>query len=95
MSTLSDFYEGRQVVCISEKFPHVITTEKDKKSLGKYNPPHPMKGELLIIKEVLGEYLMFDKYNTRESNNWWHYTKFGLPPEEVTIQIKHAERFTF
>jgi hypothetical protein len=69
------FYEGQKVVCISEDFPQIRTTNKDKSELGQQAIQHPKKGETLVIDEMLGVFLRFDKYDT-DSFNWWHNSRF-------------------
>lgn len=89
---MSNFYEGQKVVCISEDFPICRTTNIDKSRIGVQAPTgfHPVKGETLIIDEMLGDFLRFDKYDFSDPNhpyygfNWWHSSRFR-PLEEIGI----------
>jgi len=80
---MSNFYEGQKVVCISESFPVFKTTEEDKSKIGQQAPMHPVKGETLVIDEMLGDFLRFDKYDT-DAFNWWHSSRFR-PLDEFEI----------
>lgn len=81
---MSNFFEGQKVVCISESFPVHTTTLEDKSDIGKQAPIHPVKGEKLIIDEMLGDFLRFSKYDT-DAFNWWHCSRFRpLDEFEVT-----------
>jgi len=87
---MSNFYEGQKVVCISENFPVHTTTEIDKSIIGTQAPTHPIKGETLVIDEMLGDFLRFNKYDTDESFNWWHSTRFK-PLDDIEIIFSHNE----
>ena len=81
---MSNFFEGQKVVCISENFPVHATTLEDKNDIGKQASTRPVKGETLIIDEMLGDFLRFNKYDT-DSFNWWHCSRFRpLDEFEVT-----------
>ena len=67
------FEEGQKVICISNNFPHI---KKYGGSEGATTTPK--KGEILVIDEVLGDFLRFDKYDTYESYNWWMFNRFSL-----------------
>ena len=72
------FNEGQKVVCISEHFPLI-----DKYGgTGKQAVNTPKKGEVLVIDEILGCFLRFDKYDTQESFNWWKDDRFAPISEE-------------
>lgn len=86
---MSRFYEGQKVVCISENFPVEATTETDKSKIGNQAPIHPIKGETLVIDEMLGDFLRFDKYDT-DAFNWWHSTGFR-PIDEIEITTSKRE----
>lgn len=75
--------EGSSVVCISEDFPWI-------KKHGGSGPAkdHPKKGEILIVDEILGEFLRFDKYDTEESFNWWHITRFAPIEEDFESELE-------
>jgi len=83
---MSNYFEGQKVVCISENFPVHATTLEDKSDIGKQAPVHPIKGETLIIDEMLGDFLRFDKYDTY-SFNWWHSSRFR-PIDEIEIKLE-------
>lgn len=68
--------EGDKVVCISENFPLWKTTNEDKSILGSHPNSHPKKDEVLIVDEVLGDFLRFDKYDTEEDFKWWKSDRF-------------------
>ena len=88
---MSNFYEGQKVVCISEIFPVHATTETDKSIIGTQAAFHPKKGETLIIDEILGDFLRFDKYDT-DAFNWWHCSRFRPIDEiQITSQIEELE----
>lgn len=83
------FEEGKKVVCISEDFPVLTTTEIDKSHVGKQAPTHPKLREVLVVDEILGDFLRFDKYDT-DAFNWWHSSRFK-PLDEVSITISITE----
>lgn len=91
--------EGNQVICVSESFPEWKTTSEDKSRIGTIPNLHPTKGEILTVDEVLGEFLRFDKYDTDESVNWWHQSRFRLVEDiddEASIEAivhKHTKNF--
>jgi len=66
------FTEGEKVVCISNDFPIM------KQYGGTENaaPSQPKINEVLVVDEILGDYLNFNKYDSEESYNWWHYSRF-------------------
>jgi len=66
------FSEGQKVICISEDFPLI----KKYGGTGKEAQATPKKDEVLVIDEILGEFLRFDIYDTEESNNWWKDDRF-------------------
>lgn len=71
------FYEGQEVVCINDSFPMVRTTNEDKSNIGQPAEFHPQKNEELIIDEILGPFLRFDKYDSDEFGfQWWHHSAF-------------------
>lgn len=63
--------KGDKVVCINHHFPHI-------KEYGgtEIKQITPKKGDVLVIDEVLGEFLRFDLFDTEESFNWWHKSRF-------------------
>ena len=69
----NNFHEGQKIVCVSENFPLI------KEYGGNWIEPNkkPKKDEVLIIDEILGDFLRFDKYDTSESFNWWKYDRFA------------------
>ena len=78
------FYEGQTVVCISQHFPLI----KEYGGTGKEAQYTPQKGEILVIDEILGEFLRFDKYDGPESYNWWIATHFA-PIDETELEIEN------
>jgi hypothetical protein len=69
------FEEGQKVVCILGRFPLI----KEFGGTGREAVDTPKKNEVLIIDEILGEFLRFDKYDTDDSFNWWagdHFAPF-------------------
>ena len=82
--------EGQKVVCISEDFPVIKSTAEDKSDEGRQAPSHPIKGETLIINEMLWDFLRFDKYDNHNQSdpnygwNWWHNSRFK-PLDEIEI----------
>jgi hypothetical protein len=79
-----EFYEGQKVVCVSQDFPLI----KKYGGTGKEAQSTPKKNEILIINEILGDFLRFDKYDTEDSNNWWFYNHFA-PIDETEISIEN------
>ena len=67
--------QGDKVVCISEDFPQWKTTDEDKTKNGTQPNNHPRKGEVLIVDEVLGVFIRFDKYDN-DFHNWWMSDRF-------------------
>lgn len=72
-----NFQEGEKVVCISDDFPKQYTTNADKSDIGVQADLHPVKSEVLVISEILGNYLNFVKYNSPDNIRWFHYKKFA------------------
>jgi hypothetical protein len=75
------FEEGTKVICISNHFPVI----KEYGGTGNEAINTPQKGEILIVNEVLGDFLRFDKYDTTESFNWWKSDRFSLIKESYLI----------
>ena len=89
---MSKFYEGQKVVCVSDNFPIISTTDADKTIIGTHPKNHPQIGETLVIDEMLGdEWLRFDKYDN-ESFNWWNYLKFR-PWDEIE-RFREAKKYS-
>lgn len=73
------FTEKDLVICINDQgFIKVITTIEDKSTIGNYSKLHPKKDEVLIVDEILGEYVRFDQYDDGDSFNWFHSKYFTL-----------------
>lgn len=68
------FYEGQKVVCVSDEFPRI---EKYSGPGPKYAKKHPVKGQVLIVDEILGEFVRFDIFDTTESCCWWIHKNFA------------------
>lgn len=78
------FQEGQKVVCILQDFPVI----KKYGGTGKEADNTPKKNEILVIDEILGEFLRFDKYDTNESFNWWKADRFA-PIDETELAIEN------
>lgn len=71
------FYEGQEVVCIKDNNKLIITTETDKSRLGEKATFKPKKNEELVIDEILGPFLRFNKYDSDlDGHQWWHHSGF-------------------
>ncbi|WP_460671679.1 hypothetical protein [Larkinella ripae] len=79
------FEEGQRVICINDNFPWL----KQHGGVEDAADSNPSLGEVLVINEVLGEFLRFDKYDTTRSFNWWiakHFAPFG---DEQSVEVDH------
>lgn len=82
------FYEGQEVVCIDDDFPMIRTTNKDKSELGQKAVFHPKKYEELVIDEILGPFLRFNKYDSDEFGfQWWHHSAFAPKKSFATFEL--------
>jgi len=86
---MNSFFEGQIVICISEQFPVHTTTETDKSIIGKQAKIHPKKGEVLVVNEILGDFLRFDIYD-KETLNWWHSSNF-YPQNDLSQKINECK----
>jgi hypothetical protein len=77
------FREGQSVVCISENFPVI----KKYGGTGEEATNTPKQGEVLVIDEILGGFLRFNKYDTEESFNWWYYNRFAPVNEKEQEEL--------
>lgn len=68
-----NFKEGQEVICISKDFPLIERSGGN----GQKVKTTPKLNEVLVIDEILGNFLRFDKYDMNESYNWWHVSKFA------------------
>lgn len=90
------FTVGQSVVCINDHFSLVITTA-DKERICTLPPVHPKLNEHLVIDEILGEYLRFDKYDCDDVNHpdfgwrWWRHTHFAAIQESKSIADTAAQ----
>lgn len=81
------FKAGQEVVCIKDSFPCLVTTG-DKSQIGSMPDRHPVKGEHLVIDEILGEYLRFEKYDEPDQSridygwHWWKHTQFAAVQDD-------------
>lgn len=66
------FTEGEIAVCISNDFPLI----PEYGGTGKEADIKPKIHEIIRVDEILGDFLRFNKYDTEESNMWWHHTRF-------------------
>ena len=87
------FSVGQRVVCVSDYFPKVITTDEDKSTLGKLPARHPKMGEVYCIDEILGEFLRFDAFDEDDPTHpeygwkWWKHTQFRpVETESETLE---------
>lgn len=78
---MNNFSEGQKVICISEDFPIIKKYSPNGIQANKTSKP----GEILVIDEILGDFLRFDIYDTNNSFNWWHHTRFA-PIDESEIE---------
>lgn len=62
---------GDKVQCISSDFPWI-----EKYGGTSKRQITPKKGDILIIDEVLGDFLRFDLFDSEDSFNWWHKSRF-------------------
>jgi len=77
------FSEGSKVVCISTAFPRIA------KYGGTDLPqPTPKLHEVLVVDEILGDFLHFVQYDTDKSTNWWHHTRFA--PVDPVDKLQEA-----
>lgn len=75
---MNPFSEGQKVVCISDHFPHLPQYGGTPENTAD----KPKKGEILVIDEILGDFLRFDKYDTEQSFNWWMHNRFAPLTDE-------------
>ncbi len=78
-----NFAAGQKVVCVSDHFPVI----RKYGGTGEEANLTPKEGEVLIIDEILGEFLRFDKYDTDESFNWWMADRFAPLNEDVETLV--------
>ena len=83
--------EGTKVICISENFPLWKTTKEDKTEIGSHPINHPKKDEVLIVDEVLGDFLRFEAYDTVDEYKWWHKNRFRIVDDLDVIQEETSE----
>lgn len=89
MQLIERFHEGQKVVCIKDDFPNIATTLQDKSNIGTMPSNRPVEGETLVIDEILGGFLRFDKYDS-DSFNWWHCSRFK-PLDDFEITTTNCE----
>lgn len=85
------FKAGDRVVCISDNFPKIATTDANKSTVGTQAKRHPIIGEVLTVYDNLGDFVCFDKYNDKAPEyldgvrqfHWFHQSRF----EAAKIQI--------
>lgn len=73
----NDFKQGERVICINDNFPWIPEFGGNGDNIEK-----PKVGEILTVDEVLGDFLMFEKYNTETSTNWFFFNRFKRIDEE-------------
>ena len=83
---------NQKVVCINDDFPPIKKYEDlSHPSSGIFNSAgnKPKLREVIIIDDVLGDFLRFEKYDTVESFNWWIADNFApIDDEKVEKKIK-------
>ena len=76
---------GQKVVCINGEFPSI----KKYGGLPNNAKTKPVLREVIIIDDVLGEFLRFEKYDTAESRNWWIDKNFApIDDEKLEGELK-------
>ena len=89
------FKSGDTVICINDRFSMVVTTA-DKSLIGTLPPIHPAIGESLVIDEILGEFIRFDRYDCKDTSlpdygwRWWKHTHFKKP-DAISIKSEILE----
>jgi len=81
------FYIGQKVVCISDKFPYMPEYGGE----SEYKFSKPKRDEILIIEDILGDFLTFKEYNNQTGEgdtNWFMYDRFA---SLISILTKDAE----
>lgn len=68
---MCNFKVGQKVVCVDSNFPFIPEYGGFDSAIKK-----PIKNEVLKIDEILGDFLRFNKYDTIDSFNWWHSSRF-------------------
>lgn len=80
------FIEGDEVICISDNFPYIEKYGGNGGATSK-----PKLNEILIVDEVLGQFIRFNKYDSDTTINWWKYDRFKkLTTEEMKFKNKTA-----
>lgn len=72
MSEFNIFKIGQRVICINDNFPYISKYGGSGEAKDK-----PKLHEELVIDDILGDFLMFEKYNTEDSINWWKDDRFA------------------
>lgn len=85
----NDFEKGESVICINDNFPLIPEFGGNGDIVEK-----PKVGEILTVDEVLGDFLMFEKYNTETSTNWFFFTKFRRAQGSEYIKMKNGSTIT-
>jgi hypothetical protein len=82
----TNFYTGQKVLCINDHFEVI-------------EPPHytplrtPRRGEVLTVNGVEQDFLVFFKYNTIDTYNYWHESSF-VPIDENLMETAEIEEKT-
>lgn len=77
--------EQDTVICINDDFPFINKYGGNEKEASI----KPKKGDILIIDEILGDFLRFDLFDTHEQFNWWHKSRFRkIDEEEISCSAK-------
>jgi hypothetical protein len=89
------FSVGQSVVCINDYFPLVIATA-GKDRIGSLPPVYPKLNETIVVDEILGEFLRFDKYDCDDVNHpdygwrWWKHTHFSAVNESIASDAEKS-----
>ncbi|WP_395652659.1 hypothetical protein [Brevundimonas sp.] len=88
------FNTGDRVVCISENFAKIATTDVAKSTVGTQAQRHPIIGEVLTVYDNLGDFICFDKYNDKDPEylegvsefHWFHQSRFESIQNKQTVK---------
>jgi len=88
------FKAGDRVVCISDSFGKIATTNADKSTLSMQAKVHPRIGEVLEVYDNLGDFVCFDNYNEKDPEyldgvrefNWFYQSRFEPIQKQQTVK---------
>ena len=86
---MNKFETGQTVVCVKDDFPMIKkhSSEGSVEAIRK-----PRLKEHIAIDEILGDFLRFSKYDTEDSWNWWHYSRFKSVVHNRQFEIYGQKR---